>query len=74
MLSHNHFAFKRTLDKQTIIVAVNSNNATIDIELSDIFGGNILEDILNDREIFKVINGKVSFSISPNWGRILELK
>ena len=74
LLSHNLFAFKRTLDKQTIIVAVNSNNATIDIELSDIFGGNILEDILNDREIFKVINGKVSFSISPNWGRILELK
>ncbi len=74
LLSHKHFAFKRTFKNQKIIVAVNSDQKNINIELSNISGGNLLEDILNNNEVFNINNGKVKINMNPNWGRIMILK
>ena len=51
-----------------------SMNKKCGIELPNISEGSILEDILNNNEEFKVIDGKVRIKIQPNWGRIMILK
>lgn len=74
LLSHKYLVFKRMFENQTIIIAVNSDQINIDIELSNISEGNILKDILNNNEVFNINNGKVKINMNPNWGRIMILK
>jgi glycosidase len=74
LVSHKHFVFKRKLDNTTIVVAVNSNNKEIEIELLDKFKGNKLIDILNSNETIVSCGGKFRINLYKNWGRIMVLQ
>lgn len=74
LVSHNHFVFKRKFNNTTIIVAVNSNNKDIEIELPNRFHGNKLIDILNNNEAIVDYGGKFKIKLYKNWGRIMLLQ
>ena len=74
LVSHNHYLFKRTLENQKVIVAVNSQENNVDIELSNISDGKVLIDIFNNNEKFNIQDGKAKINLYPNWGRIMLLE
>lgn len=72
------FAFARQAFGETTVVAVNSDlkvaSLELDLKQAGIEGSEIV-DLLNDRETFKIINGKVKLEpLWPSWARILLVR
>lgn len=73
-LNHQQFAFERNIGEEKIVVAVNSDDKPVSIEINITAGhGKRLVDVLNSGESFSINNDKARFTLWPNWGRIMKL-
>jgi cyclomaltodextrinase / maltogenic alpha-amylase / neopullulanase len=70
-LQHQQFAFLREKDKEAVLVAVNSSNASVEIEhkLPDHGSCKYIDQMTGEE--FYSFNGSLKLVLWPNWGRIL---
>ncbi|MDR0785019.1 MAG: alpha-glucosidase C-terminal domain-containing protein [Treponema sp.] len=67
-VSHEQFAFARTTDRETVVVAVNASKRTTSLTLP--VRSNQWKDRLNG-EIFSAPDGVLRLSLFPSWIRVL---
>jgi cyclomaltodextrinase / maltogenic alpha-amylase / neopullulanase len=74
-VSSEQFAFARCTQDECVLVVVNDNGKTSEIELAGPNGfGDKWEDLLNSGEIFKAGGGKLKVNTPPFWARILKAR
>jgi glycosidase len=66
------FVFLRSLAGGEVLVALNSSNEEIDLNLDLPWQTGRLKDVLNNNEVFTIENKRVNLKLSPNWGRLLD--
>lgn len=73
-VNHQQLVFWRKINQEFVIVALNSSNQRVNLEINlpEKINSHI-KDRLNEQEQFEIINGKLKFLLWPNWGRILTL-
>jgi glycosidase len=70
-VNHEQFVFLRTFEEENILIAVNSNKAPVQIEITlDGFSSGAYKDQMTG-EFFTSENGSLSLTLWPNWGRVL---
>jgi cyclomaltodextrinase / maltogenic alpha-amylase / neopullulanase len=74
-VSHEQFAFARETPGECVVVAVNSSNKPVSLNLNIPFGGGRLVDLLNPGEEFPVFDGRAKIDpVWPCWARIMVVK
>ena len=71
-VDHQQFVFLRELNGESILVALNSDPKEKNIKITIPWESGLLIDQLNQGDTFTIIEGSVSLSIPPRWGRILK--
>lgn len=69
--NHQQIVFSRESKKEKVIVAVNSEDKEVNINLKLPYNGT-LNDHLNN-QTFEIKDGNLNFSVFPNWARIMTL-
>ena len=64
------YVYRRCLEEQTLIVALNNTRRAQQIAL-DIPATGCLKDVLHDSAEYTVQEGKVALELQPLWGAIL---
>jgi len=73
-VSHEQFAFARETPEECVVVAVNSSNKPVSLNLNIPFGGGRLVDLLNPGQEFRVSDGRAKIDpVWPCWARIMKL-
>jgi glycosidase len=67
---HEIYAYRRTVDEQTVIIALNNRRQTQQVGLN-LAGARKVTDVLNNDAEYDVLDGKVRLHLSPLWGSIL---
>jgi glycosidase len=71
-VNHEQLVFWRKINQEYVIVALNSSNQRINLEITLPEKISVhIKDRLNEQEQFEIINGKLKLFLWPNWGRIL---
>jgi cyclomaltodextrinase len=73
-VSHEQFAFCRTGEEGTVVVAVNAADraAQVSLRLGEPSGSRLV-DVLNGGDMFQVVDGACTLPLHPRWGRVLVL-
>jgi cyclomaltodextrinase / maltogenic alpha-amylase / neopullulanase len=74
-VAQEQFAFIRREAASAIVVAINSSDqpAELSLQIPEIKSGRLL-DVLNDGNVFRLVDGRCTVSVPPRWGRILEVQ
>lgn len=67
---HEIYAYRRTFEEKTLVIALNSTRQTQQVELNLAGTGNV-KDVLNNHSKYAMQDGKVRLPLSPLWGSIL---
>jgi len=70
-VASEQLVFKRSNDKETIIIAVNASTETVSVDIP--VSGMGLKDILNQNKSFPALNNKVTIDIPGSWGRVMKV-
>lgn len=68
------FAFLRTTGQEQVVVAVNASHHPVTVRFPIHTQGQVLNDRLNQSQVFAVQQGQVTLDIPPCWGRILAIQ
>ncbi len=68
-VTSEQFVFSRMHEGETVLVAVNSSNKPVTVEVPDLQGSWV--DLLGSGEVFSSTGGKLVLPLDPNWGRVL---
>jgi hypothetical protein len=71
-VSHQQFAFVRSVPPSSVVVVVNAaaHEAQVSLLLAEL-SGRCLEDVLNGGAPIPVTAGRCQMSVAPGWGRVL---
>jgi hypothetical protein len=73
-VSHEQFAFCRTGEEGTVVVAVNAADRAVQVSLRLCEPpGSRLVDVLNGGEMFQIVDSECTLHLHPRWGRVLVL-
>ena len=73
LVKPHQFAFQRQTEQEMIIVALNSDQNAVSVELPISQQTGTLVDVLNSNERFEFNKGVVQLSLPAKWGRVLLL-
>ncbi len=72
-VNHKQFVFERRYEQERIIVAVNSEDSKVSLQVNaEEPDGSVFMDLLGDDRKFAVSGGKLSLDLYPNWAKILK--
>ena len=73
LVSANQLAFLRQSGDDNVLVVLNSADQAAEVHLERLpWQGGRLQDLLNPGETFQIVDGHLSVTIPPTWGRILR--
>lgn len=72
-LTNEQFVFSRVTENETIIIAINASAKAISVNITVPCEGSLLVDLLNDGEIYKIDNRKVTLNLKPSFASILKV-
>jgi len=74
-VAREQFAFRRTNEDMTVVVAVNAADRQMQfpLHLSEPSGSRLV-DVLNGEEIFQLADGRCTLHVHSRWGRVLVLR
>lgn len=75
LVASEQFVFSRTHEAQTVLVAVNSSNqpVTIEVQMPDLQDGCWVDSLCLGKT-FTFTGSKLELTLDPNWGRVLVQK
>jgi cyclomaltodextrinase / maltogenic alpha-amylase / neopullulanase len=74
LVSHQQLAFTRQTEDEAVVVVLNSEPSTVEVDLQIPWQEGVLRDELNGSETFKVEKGHLRLPVPQTWGRILKLQ
>ncbi|MBW6467442.1 MAG: alpha-glucosidase C-terminal domain-containing protein, partial [Brevefilum sp.] len=73
-VNHQQLVFRRQTGEETVLVALNSADHPVTLELNLPESGAAFVDVLEPGATFAVDGGKLQLNLPPSWGRILAIR
>jgi cyclomaltodextrinase len=74
LVSHKQLAFLRRSEGAAVIIVLNSETDSVDIELEVPWSEGVLSDGLNKGEDFQIEKGHLQMRVPATWGRVLTIQ
>jgi len=73
-VDHQQLAFMRDFEAERVVVVLNSESSSVDLEIQMPVSSGVLRDGLNPGEVFPFEGGKSRIPLPACWGRVLRLE